>query len=76
MEVKIRFNTDKDKINAQLPPWRVIIANKEFLAEKVEIQVNSWTTLDEIEPGKFKWHITCFGQPKWNERECIIQKVE
>ena len=71
MEIKIRFNTDKDKIDASLPPWRVLIGGAEHLAEKVEIQTSSWTTLDEISPGKWKWHITCAGIAKWDAAKKI-----
>jgi hypothetical protein len=74
MEIKIRFNTDKDKINNSLPPWRVIIDGTEHFAEKVIIKTASWTTFDEISPGKHKWHITCVGKPEWNleNKECMI----
>lgn len=74
MLVKIRFNTDKDKLNSQLPPWRVIFDGKEHLSEKVTINITSWTTYDEIEPGKWKWHITCDGNIQFNPatKECLI----
>lgn len=74
MEIKIRFNTDKDKLDQALPPWRVLINGKEHLVQKVHIQAPSWTTFDEIEPGRFKWHISCAGNPVWDEKlnECTI----
>ncbi len=68
MLIKIRFNTDKDKLDANLPPWRVLINGVEHFAEKVTIKTASWTTLDEIEPNKFKWHITCEGQAIWDSK--------
>lgn len=73
-EIKIRFNTDKDKLDNSLPPWRVIIAGKENFAESVSIQTPSWTTFDEISPGLFKWHITCKGNVKWDlqTKNCTI----
>ncbi len=74
MDIKIRFNTDKDKVDKSLFPWRVIINNVEFLAEKVTIQTKSWTTLDEVSPGILKWHITCAGDVQWDDqqKECTI----
>lgn len=74
VRIMIRFNTEKDKINQELPPWRVIADGKENLAQKVTIKATSWTTRDEVEPGKFKWHITVEGTPHWNATtgECVI----
>lgn len=74
MEIKIRFNTDKDKVDQLLKPWRVLVDGVEFLAEKVTIKTTSWTTMDEIAPGKFKWHISCLGRVEWDkaEKECTV----
>ncbi len=74
MKIMIRFNTEKDKTDSSLPPWRVIIDGKEHLAQKVTIKTTSWTTHDEVEPGKWKWHITCEGSAQWNHStgECLI----
>lgn len=76
MRIMIRFNTDKEKTDATLPPWRVIIDGVEHLAESVSIETRSWTTLDEIAPGKMKWHITCDGTPRWDEdkKACVINQ--
>jgi len=75
MVIKIRFNTDKDKIDSALRPWRVLLDGVENLAENVEIATKSWTTYDEISPGKFKWHITCQGMAQWDEdhKNCLIR---
>ena len=74
MDIKIRFNTDKEKIDNSLKPWRVIVDGAEYLADNVVIQTESWTTLDEISPGKFKWHISTVGKIVWNsaKTECKI----
>lgn len=75
MEIKIRFNTDKDKVDASMPAWRVLVDGQEHLANKVNIQTDSWTTYDEVRPGFFKWHITCAGEIFWDEdqKECTIR---
>lgn len=77
MDIKIRFNTDKDKLNPELPPWRVVLDGVEHLAEKVIIQAPAWTSVDEIAPGKIKWHITCSGSVTWDEakKECTISPM-
>ncbi len=64
--IQIRFNTEKEKSNPNLLPWRVLVDGQEFLAQNVSIKTSSWTTHDEISPGLFKWHITCHGTPVWN----------
>jgi len=74
-EIKIRFNTDKDKVNAALRPWRVIIDGEEHLAENVTMTAGSWTTYDEIKPGLWKWHITCRGHVEWDHegKNCVVR---
>jgi hypothetical protein len=76
MTIKIRFNTEKDKIDGSLPPWRVLVDGKEHFAETVTINTKTWTTLDEIAPDFFKWHITCDGRPEWDEsgQKCVINE--
>lgn len=75
MTIKIRYNTEKDKIDPTLPAWRVLVNGQEYFAENVLIETHAWTTVDEIEPGRTKWHITCEGSPVWNadRRKCIIK---
>jgi adenylylsulfate kinase len=73
-EIKIRFNTEKDKADPNLPAWRVLISGVEHLAESIKISAPCWTTRDEISPGIIKWHISCFGTPVWNGRNCTIEK--
>lgn len=72
--IKVRYNTEKDKTDASLPAWRVLVEGVEQLAEKVQIEVPCWTTQDEISPGLIKWHISCVGNPVWNDKICIIKK--
>ncbi|MBX9766698.1 MAG: hypothetical protein K2X47_05450 [Bdellovibrionales bacterium] len=76
MKIKIRYNTDKDKSDSSLPPWRVLINGEEHLAQRVLLETRSWTTLDEVEPGRLKWHISCDGVVDWNAQngECIIRE--
>jgi hypothetical protein len=75
MEIKIRFNTEKDKIDGRLPAWRLIINNQEHLAEDVKILTKSWTTCDEVKPGLLKWHLSCEGTPEWSpdQKTCTIR---
>lgn len=75
MDIKIRFNTDKDKFDASLPPWRVLINGKEYLSEQVIIETKSWTTQDLIEENKIKWHLSCAGTPHWSadRKICTIK---
>lgn len=77
MNIKIRFNTDKDKINSDLPAWRVLVEGVEYLAEHVIIETKSWTTQDLIEENKLKWHLSCAGVPHWdsNKKVCTIKKI-
>ncbi len=74
MIIKVRFNTNKDKVDGNLPAWRVLIDGEEHLAESVVINTKTWTTLDEISPSLLKWHITCDGLPEWDEsgKKCVI----
>ncbi len=74
VEVKIRFNTDKDKLDSRLSPWRILVNGTEHLADSVQINTTSKTTLDEISPGKLKWHISCFGRVVWDQdkKKCTI----
>ena len=74
MNIKIRFNTDKDKMDQALAPWRVLIEGTDLLAEKVFIKTSAWTSMDEVAPGILKWHISCAGTPTWDDKhkECTI----
>lgn len=73
-KILIRFNTDKDKIDSSLKPWRVIIDGKEFFADKVTIKTEVQTSKDELASGLVKWHISCSGQANWDEthQNCTI----
>lgn len=75
MLIKIRYNTEKDKVDKSLPAWRVIVNGQERLAEHVTIETKSWTSVDQISPGIIKWHITCEGQVEWDleGRMCTIK---
>ena len=54
-KVKVRFNHDAGDSNLK---WRVVIDEKEHLAESVEILVPMTTTKDLIN-GVEKWHVSC-----------------
>jgi hypothetical protein len=71
-QIILRYNTDKDKVDASLPPWRVIIDGVERLAASVTIETGVWTSRDEIAPGVIKWHIRCEGTANWYGRDCVI----
>src|SRR5689334_24185421 len=38
--------TEKEKVNGELPPWRVLVDGVEHLASSVHIEVPTWTTED------------------------------
>ena len=44
--IQSRFNTEKEIIDSNLHPWRVLVDGKEELAEHVEINVPVKTTED------------------------------
>nr|BFD66478.1 hypothetical protein HAGR004_15000 [Bdellovibrio sp. HAGR004] len=72
--IKIRYNTEKDKTDASLPAWRVLIDGVEHLAESIQVDVPCWTTKDEVQPGLLKWHISCEGEVVWSEKKCLVQR--
>jgi hypothetical protein len=74
--IKIRFNTEKLK-DTTLPPWRVIIDGQQRLAQKIYINAPAETSVDEIAPGVYKWHITINDASIiWNKdgTECTVVK--
>lgn len=75
MLIKIRYNTEKDKTDSRLPAWRVLVNGEEQLAESITIETRSWTSVDEIEPGRIKWHISCEGRVVWDaqKKTCTIK---
>jgi hypothetical protein len=72
-QIQIRFNTDKEKIDAKLPPWRVLVDGVEHLADSVRIEVPTRTTEDILPTGQKKWHISCEGELHWDSREAVIR---
>jgi hypothetical protein len=75
VKIKIRFNTEKEKVDKTLRPWRVIMNGEEHLADQVIVKVPSWTSMDEIAPGLIKWHISCDGQCQWSEDRSICEII-
>jgi adenylylsulfate kinase len=71
--IKIRFNTEKEKTDPGLPPWRVLIDGTEYLAENLEINTPVFTTEDNLQNGQKKWHISCHGIPIWHGKNCRIE---
>jgi len=72
--IKIRFNTEKEKTDPNLPAWRVLVNGQEKLATSVEIRVPSITTMDHLPAGQVKWHISCEGFATWQDQTCIINE--
>ncbi len=71
--IQIRFNTDKEKIDAGLPAWRVLVDGTEYLASSVRIEVPTWTTEDILPTGQKKWHLSCEGELHWSADVCTIK---
>lgn len=74
-EIKIRYNTEKDKTDPTLPAWRVLTDGVEHLAESVDLNTRCWTSQDEISPGLIKWHISCTGRVYWDGRKCRVEAL-
>lgn len=74
-EINLRYNTEKDKTNAELPAWRVLINGVEHLAETVEIRTSSRTTKNLINGDLVKWHVSCLGRVEWTGKHCLIRPV-
>jgi hypothetical protein len=73
-QIKLRFNTEKEKADQSLPAWRVLIDGVEHLATGVRIEAPIWTSEDILPTGQRKWHISSEGTVHWNEDgSCLIQ---
>ncbi|MGZ3722715.1 MAG: hypothetical protein ACXVA9_07295 [Bdellovibrionales bacterium] len=74
-KIQLRFNTEKEKIDGTLPPWRVLVDGVEHLATAVRVEVPTWTSEDLLPNGQRKWHISCEGDISWDkaERTCTIR---
>jgi hypothetical protein len=72
-EINIRFNTDKEKVSAELPAWRVLIDGIEHLASSVRVEVPMQTTEDLLPTGQRKWHLSCRGYAHWDNDACVIR---
>ncbi len=71
-QIKIRYNTEKDKTDQNLPAWRVLINDVEHLATEVEVKVSSKTTQGVLPSGAIKWHTSCVGKVEWTSQRCMI----
>jgi hypothetical protein len=73
--IQLRFNTEKEKVNGALPPWRVLVDGVEHLAASVRFEVPTWTTEDLLPSGQKKWHISCAGEVFWDDsrQSCTIR---
>jgi len=72
-KIQLRFNTEKEKTDANAPPWRVLVDGVEQLATSVRIEVPTWTTEDLLSTGQKKWHISCEGTVSWDSTHCTIR---
>lgn len=74
-QIQIRFNTDKERFNADAPAWRVLIDGQEHLARNVRVEVPMWTTEDVLPTGQRKWHLSCEGEAHWDAPQgcCVIK---
>lgn len=74
MKIQIRFNTDREKKDGALPPWRVLIDGVEYLATDVRVETPTWTSEDVLPTGIKKWHISTEGQAHWDDSgRCVIR---
>lgn len=74
MLIKIRFNTDTLKFPDQgLSEWRILYGGNQYFARHVHLDVPSWSTQDEVEPGVIKFHLTCEGEAEWNESKDVVK---
>jgi hypothetical protein len=73
--IKIRFNTEKEKVSKDLPAWRVVIDGVEHLAHHVRIEVPMETSEDTLPTGQLKWHLSCKGRVHWEggDKVCVIR---
>ncbi len=73
--IQIRFNTDKERLNSELPAWRVLIDGVEHLARDVRVEVPMWTSEDILPSGQRKWHLSCVGEVHWDSPNggCVIR---
>jgi hypothetical protein len=71
--IQIRFNTEKEKRDAKLPAWRVLVDGVEHLAENVRIEAPTWTSEDILPTGQKKWHLSSEGEVTWENTTCVIR---
>lgn len=74
--IQIRFNTDKERFDANLPAWRVLVDGVEHFARHVRIEVPMWTSEDRLPTGQTKWHLSCSGDFDWDGEPggtCVIR---
>lgn len=68
-KINIRFNTS----NTSNLYWRLTIDGKEYLVSDIKINVPSFTSMDTIETGESKWHISCWANHiTWKEDKVQI----
>ena len=74
-QIQVRFNTEKEERNKNLPAWKIRVDGIEHLAEDVKIEVPAWTTEDVLPDGELKWHMSCEGVAVWNESHtaCVVR---
>ena len=68
-KINIRFNTS----NTSDLYWRLVIDGKEYLVNDIKINVPTFTSMDIIETGESKWHISCWANAiTWNDNKVQI----
>lgn len=75
-EIQIRFNTDKERVNEQLPAWRVLVDGVEKLAREIRVEVPMWTSQDQLPDGRIKWHLSCRGYAVWDEADGLCHILQ
>jgi hypothetical protein len=65
--IKIRLNTEKSDDR----PWCIIADGEEYLADQIVAHVPSWSSRDEVSPGKFRWHMNYDGYLRWDSDHAV-----
>ncbi len=67
--LKIRYNTE----NTGTLFWRVVVDDKEILADTISINVPTFTTQDKLPDGRIKFHISCnYNELIWEGKDLTI----
>ena len=68
--LKLRFNTE----NTGTLFWRVLVDEKELLANNVFIKVPTHTSCDTLSDGRIKYHISCdYSELVWEGKDLTVK---